>query len=57
MYRGDFLGTLTLVRALRAQVTKIEEQLRDFSKVPTELLRSALFDGLYGSILLLMDRI
>ena len=28
-----------------------------FPKVPTELLRSALFDGLYGTILLLLDRI
>ena len=58
VYRGDFQGTPTLVRAPRAQAKKIENKnLGFFPKVPTELLRGAVFGGLYDFILLQLDRI
>ena len=57
VYRGEFLGTLALVRAPHAQAKKIEKEIWGFPRVPIELLHSALFDRLYGCILLLLDRI
>ena len=32
VYRGDFLGTLTLARAPRAQAKKIEKEIWGFSQ-------------------------
>ena len=53
VYRGDFQGTPTLVRAPRAQAKKIEKLKSGvFPEVPTELLRGAVFNGLYVFILL-----
>ena len=57
MYRGDFQGTPTLVRAPRAQAKKIEKLKSGvFSEVPTELLRGAVFGGIYVFILLQLGR-
>ena len=57
MYQGDFQGTPTLVRAPRAQAKKIENKnLGFFTEVPTELLRGAVFGGLYVFILLQLGR-
>ena len=57
MYRGDFQGTPTLVRASRAQAKKIEKlKYGVFPEVPTELLRGAVFGGLYVFILLQLGR-
>ena len=58
MYSGDFQGTLTLSRT---PANAGEENRRNksgvFPKLPTELLRSVVFGGLYGFILLLLDQI
>ena len=45
------------MRAPHAQAKKIEKEIWGFPRVPIELLHSALFDRLYGCILLLLDRI
>ena len=55
VYRGDFLGTLALAPAPYAQAKKIEKGIWGFPEVPIELLHIALFDRLYGCIILLLD--
>ena len=57
VYRGDFQGTPTMVRASRAQANKIEKLKSEvFPEVPTEKLRGAVFSGLYVFILLQLGR-
>ena len=57
MYQGNFQGTPTLVRAPHAQAKKIEKLKSGvFPEVPTELLRGAVFGGLYVFILLQIRR-
>ena len=57
VYRGDFQGTPTLMRAPRAQAKKTEKLKSGvFPEVPTELLRGTVFGGLYVSILLQLGR-
>ena len=57
VYQGDFQGTLTLARPARADEENRRKKSGVFPKVPTKLLRGAVFGGLYGFILLLLDRI